>query len=51
MKYIKKINLIDTSDNINLKKIIEETYHKGENYYKEIEVKQNSHDNINYKKQ
>lgn len=37
MKYIPKVNLIDTQDNINLKKVIDETYHKGNNYYQEIE--------------
>ena len=37
MKYIKKINLIDTQDNINIKKIINETYNKGKDYYKKTE--------------
>lgn len=37
MKYIPKVSLIDTQDNINLKKVIDEIYHKGKNYYQEIE--------------
>lgn len=40
MKYLKKINLIDTQNNINLKKVIDETYHQGKNYYQEIEKHQ-----------
>ena len=45
LKYIPKINLIDTQDNINIKKIINETYNKGRDYYEEIE--KNSTNNCN----
>lgn len=37
MKYIKKINLIDTTENKKLKKEIEETYEKGNDYYNNVE--------------
>lgn len=45
MKYLKKLNLTDTNDNINLKKVIEETYHKGNNYYQEVENNQKQNKN------
>lgn len=42
MKYLKKINLIDTT-NINEKQVIEESYHKGNEYYQEVEENQKQH--------
>lgn len=43
MKYIEKTNLIDTE--INLKKIIDETYRKGYEYYKNVEKAQHEDSN------
>ena len=38
MKNSKKTLLkVDMSDNVNIQKIISETYKKGQNYYKKIE--------------
>lgn len=49
MKYLKKINLTDTTSNINIKKVIEETYHKGNDYYQEVENNQANQNNQNKK--
>lgn len=45
MKYLKKINLKDTTNNINEKEVIENSYQKGNKYYQEVEENQKQEKN------
>lgn len=46
MKDLKKEELIYRGDNINIKKIIKETYQKGKDYYNKTEKKQIKKENV-----